>query len=80
MMESRDFLIFLADTIDREYAFEKAMGLHDYYKMQEGIEAGEKHKEREMVVKFYNQGVSIDIISKASGLSKEKVEEIIKND
>ena len=79
-MEPRDFLIFLADTIDREYAFEKAMGLHDYYKMQEGIEAGEKHKEREMAVKFYNQGVSIDIISKASGLSQQEIEEIIKND
>lgn len=80
MMELRDFFIFLSDTIDREYAFEKAMALYDYDKMQEGIEAGEKHKERELVVKFYNQGVSIDIISKASGLSKEKVKEIIKND
>ena len=80
MMELRYFAIFLSDTIDREYAYEKAMALHDYYKMEEGIEAGEKHKEREMIVKFYNQGVSIDTISKASGLSQKEIEEIIKND
>ena len=32
-----------------------------------------------MVTNLYNQNVSIDIISKASGLSQEEIEEIINN-
>ena len=32
-----------------------------------------------MVVNLYNQNVSIDVISKASGLSPEEVETIINN-
>ena len=31
-----------------------------------------------MIIKFYNNGVSLDIISKSSGLSIDEVNEIIK--
>ena len=31
-----------------------------------------------MIIKFYNNGVSLDIISKSSGLSSDEVNEIIK--
>ena len=44
-----------------------------------GLEEGRKQKEQEMVTNLYNQNVSIDIISKASGLSQEEIEEIINN-
>ena len=45
----------------------------------QGISQGAEQKQREMVISFYNQGVSLDIISKASNLTIPEVEEIIKN-
>ena len=39
---------------------------------------GAMQTKKDMVINFYNSGVSIDIISSASGLSKDQVEEIIK--
>ncbi len=47
--------------------------------LEEGKDIGKKQKEQEMVINFYNQNVPIDIISKASSLSQEEIEEIINN-
>ena len=46
--------------------------------IEQGIKKGIMQKEREMVINFYNSGVSLDIISSASGLSKDEIKEIIK--
>ena len=47
--------------------------------LAEGKKIGIKETKKEMVINLYNQDVSIDIISKASGLSQEEIEEIINN-
>ncbi len=46
---------------------------------EKGISQGIEKKQREMVISFYNQGVSLDIISTASNLTIPEIEEIIKN-
>ena len=43
-----------------------------------GFQEGIQEKQKEMIIKFYNNGVSLDIISKSSGLSIDEVNEIIK--
>ena len=47
------------------------------YSKEQGIEEGEKKKEREIVLAMYKQNVTLDFISKVSGLSQEEVETII---
>ncbi len=47
--------------------------------ISQGISQGIEKKQREMVISFYNQGVSLDIISKASNLTISEVEEILKS-
>ena len=43
----------------------------------EGLAAGIEKNRREMVVNFNSQGVSLDIISKATGLDIDEVKAII---
>ena len=48
-----------------------------YAGIDKGISQGIEQKQREMVISFYNQGVSLDIISNASNLTIPEVEQII---
>ena len=62
---------------DSALAYSRKRGLKEGKEI--GLIEGRKEREQEMVISLYNQNVSIDIISKASGLSQEEVEEIINN-
>ena len=46
---------------------------------EEGIIEGILKNKKDMVISLSNNGVSIDIISKASGLSVDEINEIIKS-
>ena len=63
--------------------YEGAIDLAKRRSYAEGTEAGIlqgiKQNKCEMVINLNNLGVSLDIISKASGLSQEEIEEIINN-
>ena len=45
---------------------------------EEAVNEGIKQKETEMIINLYNNGASIDLISKSSGLIVEEVQKIIK--
>ena len=47
--------------------------------ISQGISQGIEQKQREMVTSLNNQGVSLDVISKASNLSIHEIETIINN-
>ena len=44
---------------------------------EEGIKEGLIQKEKEMIISLHNNGVSLDVISKASNISLNEVKEII---
>lgn len=48
-----------------------------YYIKQEGIELGIKQEKIQMVKSLYQNGVSLELISKSSGLSIDEIKEII---
>ena len=48
--------------------------------IKQGVQQGIEQKQTEMIINFYNNKVPIDVISKSSGLSIDKVKEIIKLD
>lgn len=48
-----------------------------YYIKQEGIELGIKQEKNQMVKSLYQNGVSLELISKSSGLSIDEIKEII---
>ena len=60
---------------DSTLAYSKEQGIEEGKAI--GLQEGKKKAKQEMIIKVYNQGVPIDIISKASGLSQEEVEAII---
>ncbi len=62
---------------DSTLAYSKEEGIEEGKEI--GLIEGRKEREQEMVINFYNQEVPIEVISKASGLSQEEVEEIINN-
>ena len=43
-------------------------------------ELGREEKEHEMIINFYNNGVSLELISKSSGLTIKEIEKIIKEE
>ena len=43
-------------------------------------EIGREEKQREMIIALYKNGVSLDIISKSSGLSIKEIEKILKEE
>ena len=43
------------------------------------IEIGEEKKMHEMIINLYNNGASLELLSKSSGLSKDKIKSILKN-
>ena len=45
--------------------------------IEQGISQGIEQKQREMVISLNNQGVSLDIISNATGLKFEEIKNII---
>ena len=45
---------------------------------KEGRKEGREEKRREMIISFYNNGVTLEIISKSTNLTIEEVEDIIK--
>ena len=47
--------------------------------LKEGIIEGILKNKKDMVINFNNNGVSIDIISKSTGLSIDEVNDIIKS-
>jgi len=54
-----------------------------YYKdlfRKEGHAIGREEKEREMIINFYNNGASLELISKSPGLSIKEVDKIIKEE
>ena len=83
--ESREFCMFVWDermdlAFSEDYHRGKDEGFDDGKKA--GFLEGKKDAERnqrEMIINLNNNGVSLDIISKSSGLSIEEVEEIIKS-
>ncbi len=60
---------------EREEFFRKQNAYLNGY--DAGMDKGIEQKQREMVISFYNQGVSLDIISNASNLTISEVEQII---
>ena len=46
---------------------------------EQGVEQGIEQKQTEMIINFYNNGASLELISKSSGLSIEEVNNIIEN-
>ncbi len=44
-----------------------------------GVQEGAIQKEREMVINFYNNGTSLDLIEKSTGMNEEEIKEIIDN-
>ncbi len=46
---------------------------------EEAVEEGENRARTEMIINFYNNGASLDLISKSSGLSIEEIKNIIKS-
>lgn len=54
-----------------------------YYKdlyHEEGRAIGREEKEREMIINLYNNGASLELISKSSGLSIKEIDRIIKEE
>ena len=54
---------------------DEALRNHDAY--ENGKDEGIEQIKHEMIINFYNNGISIDLISKSSGLSIDEVKEII---
>ena len=53
---------------------------HYYQKgIEEGIQEGIAKSQKDMAINLYNNGVSIDIISKCAGISPQEVKSIINN-
>ena len=46
---------------------------------QEGIELGKQEGIEKMIISFYNNGVTYELIAKSTGLSIDEVERIVKN-
>ena len=74
--ESREFCMFVWDE-RMDLAFSK-----DYHRgkdegFDEGKKAGFLEGKKEMIINLNNNGVSLDIISKSSGLSIDEVKKII---
>ena len=46
---------------------------------EEAVEEGENRARTEMIISFYNNGASLDLISKSSGLSVKEIQDIIKS-
>lgn len=63
------------EIIEENVAKQTAFLEGKYEGMQEGIE----QKEREMVINLFNNNVSLDVISKSSGLTIDEVKEIVNN-
>ena len=66
----------LAEKMEKEITNKVKKEYKEKY-YTEGRDEGIEQKQREMVINLYNQGVSLDIISGASGLSKDEIENII---
>ena len=43
------------------------------------IEIGREERTNEMIINFYKNGVSLELISKSSGLSIQEIEKILKD-
>ena len=56
---------------------EEMMKQDEEFFRKEGRAEGRKEEKREMIINLYNNGVSLDIISKSSGLSIDEVKKII---
>ena len=54
---------------------------HDAYETgkDEGFMNGIEQKQTEMIINFYQNGASLELISKSSGLSIKEIEKIIEN-
>ena len=61
-------------TIWNETLEDKLSGITFY---EDGKKFGEKNKEREMIINFFNNGVSLDVIAKSVNLSLSEVQNII---
>ena len=48
--------------------------------LEQGIKQGIKQNQEQMILEFYKNNVSIDIIAKSSGLTVSEVEDIINSD
>ena len=61
------------EKMDLYLTDEELMKQDQEYYFNKGIQ----EKEKEMVIAFYNNGVSLDIISKSSGLTIDEVKRIV---
>ena len=71
------------ENIERSMEFVDAYndGLNDgvHQGIKQGIEQGIEQGKKEMIIKFYKNNVSLDVISESSGLSIDNIKEIIDN-
>ena len=60
---------------------EENLRKHDDYNngKYEGIDIGIEQNRIEMIINLYKNGVSLELISKSSGLSIKEIEKIIEN-
>ena len=73
-----DYIDKLEALNDKKNSFNAGVQEGKEQGLERGIKQGTLQTKKDMVINFYNSGVSIDIISSASGLSKEEIKEIIK--
>ena len=70
VLENIDVLMYYdRDKLLREGAYDDGLA----HGKEEGIEVGEKKKSLEIAKNLISQKISIDVISKATGLSKEEI-------
>ena len=80
--ESREFCMFVWDermdlAFSEDYHRGKGEGYDEGKKV--GLAEGKLENQREMIISLNKNGVSLDIISKSTGLSKEEIQKIIKS-
>ena len=76
VLENIDVLMYYdRDKLLREGAYDDGLT----HGKEEGIEVGEKKKSLEIAKNLINQKISIDVISKATGLPKEEIKKLAVN-
>ena len=76
VLENIDVLMYYdRDKLLREGAYDDGLT----HGKEEGIEVGEKKKSLEIAKNLINQKISIDVISKATGLPKDEIKKLAVN-
>ena len=71
--------MIMNEDIERNAMIEQNYGYLYTTGIEQGIEQGSLNTKKEIVLEMFNDNVSIDLISKYTGLSKKEIEEIVNN-